>query len=103
MRFSSGTSGTFINAFEASISGAGGTCVSPAPSLAARSRDDPPWILRVALDPVAVARLEPSAAVPNRVEGFVNVDAAPAGTAVGTEWRPDAGDPSAEGVPQTSQ
>jgi hypothetical protein len=101
VRFSSGTSGTFIKAFEASISGAGGTCVRPAPSLAARSRDDPPCTLRVAFDPVAVARVEPSAAEPNRVEALVKVDAAPAGTAVGADWMADPG--AARGDPQTSQ
>jgi hypothetical protein len=64
-------------AFAASISGAGGTWVSPAPSLAERSRVEPECTLRVICEPLALARDEPSAAESNLLEARVRVDPTP--------------------------
>ena len=78
-RFSSGICGFFMIARDASISGAGGTRVSPAPRRAERSRDESECTRLVILEPAAVNRLEPSAVEPSRLEPRVRVDAAPAG------------------------
>src|SRR5215207_364068 len=80
-RFSSGICGFFMIACDASITGAGGTRVRPAPRRAERSRDEPECTRLVILEPAAVNRLEPSAVEPSRLEPRVLVDVAPAGGA----------------------
>src|SRR5688500_19188153 len=62
----------------ASITGAGGTRVSPAPSRAERSRWDPDVTRRVIVLPLVTARREPSAVELSRLEPWVRVERAPA-------------------------
>jgi hypothetical protein len=78
-RLSSGICGFFMIAREASITGAGGTRVSPAPRRADRSRAESECTRLVILEPAAVSRLDPSAVEPSRLEPRVLVDTAPAG------------------------
>ena len=106
---------------DASISGAGGTEVRPAPSRAERSRAEPEWVRRVLVDPLAVAREDPSAAESSRLDPRVMVEAVPAASPrpAGPEdaedpgWAMEIGEEPAPagrgeadtgpGLPQTSQ
>jgi hypothetical protein len=94
-------------ACDASITGAGGTRVSPAPSRADRRRWEPAWTRLVILEPLATARLEPKAVEPSRLEPRVMVDDTPATRPLSTGPRSrSAADPAAgaaAGLPQTSQ
>ena len=76
-RFSSGTCGFFMIAWAGSITGAGGTRVSPAPSRADRSRWEPERTRLVILEPSPAARCEPSAVDCSRAEPPVIAETAP--------------------------
>ena len=102
-RLFSGTSGSSMIACSASICGAGGTRVSPAPSRAERSRTEPDCTRLVIVLPLVAARREPSAVEPSRLDPRVIVDigdpAASSGRLVGVGGRRRRG----PGEPQTSQ
>jgi hypothetical protein len=94
----------------ASITGAGGTRVNPAPSRADRSRWDPDVTRRVTLLPLVTARREPSAVEFSRLEPWVRVESAPAPAVTapsGAEAPPGAAATGVAGElggrPQTSQ
>ena len=76
IRLSSGTCGFFMIACEASITGAGGTRVRPAPSRAERSRCEPDCTRRVILLPLT-ARREPRAVESSRLDPWVRVETPP--------------------------
>ena len=101
VRLSSGTCGFFMIAWAASISGAGGTRVRPAPSRAERSRWEPDCTRRVIVLPLATARREPRAVEVSRLDPWVIVEAAPAPSPSGPSSAAAAGAPA--GLPQTSQ
>ena len=65
-------------AWAASITGAGGTRVSPAPSRADRSRWEPDRTRLVILEPFPETRSEPRAVDCSRLEPAVIADTAPA-------------------------
>ena len=94
-------------ALAASIDGAGGTRVKPAPSRAERSRWEPELTRLVAVVAPPPARWEPIAAEPSRLEPRVIVDTGPACSSPDAAVRldPAAGGAgvASPGVPQTSQ
>jgi hypothetical protein len=89
-RLSSGTTGSVMIALLASMAGAGGIVVRPAPSRAVRSRCDSERTRRVLVLPPTPARAEPRAVEASRllardiVDGELDTPAGPAGS-IGTE------------------
>ena len=95
-------------ALAASIDGAGGTRVNPAPRRAERSRWEPELTRLVAVVPPLPARCEPIAAEPSRLEPRVMVDTGLVSSS--PPRRPDRPEPAdgvagvaSPGVPHTSQ
>ncbi len=105
-RLSSGTCASFMRTALGSTSGAGGTLVSPAPIRAERRRCEPLRVRRVDDDPDVIARAEPKAAVPTRLDEVTAETVsrgAPSPAAAPPPGAPAGAGPESAAMPQVSQ